>query len=135
MYSDRVQLQLDESSIQFLYDEDRIRRVLINLIQNAVQADPGANPVKVKAEKLDNKVRISVSDQGCGIPEENLSKIFEPHFSSKKEGMGLGLAITRLIIEEHEGTIQVRSKVNEGSEFVIELPIKQNLSDPETSSG
>jgi nitrogen fixation/metabolism regulation signal transduction histidine kinase len=124
MYSDRVEPQLDQSLIQFQFDEDRLRRVLINLIQNAIQADPLGHPVKVKTEYHDNKARILVSDQGTGIPEELISKIFEPHFSSKKEGMGLGLAITRLIIEEHQGTIQVKSKVNEGSEFVIELPIK-----------
>lgn len=123
MYSDRVHLQLDESLPQFSFDEDRIRRVLINLIQNAIQADPQGHPVEIKTNQMKDKVQISVSDRGSGIPEENLSKIFEPHFSSKTEGMGLGLAITRLIIEEHEGTIQVKSKVNEGSEFVIELPM------------
>lgn len=124
MYSGQLQLDLDGALPQFLFDEDRIRRVLINLIQNAIQADPKGHPVKVNTEYLENKIRISVSDQGSGIPEDNLSKIFEPHFSSKKEGMGLGLAITRLIIEEHGGTIQVHSRVNEGSQFVIELPIK-----------
>ncbi len=124
MYSGRLQLNLDKSLPQFLFDEDRLRRVLINLIQNAIQADPEGHPVNVKTEKLDNKVCITVSDQGTGIPEELLSKIFEPHFSSKRDGMGLGLAITRLIIEEHEGTIQVKSKVKEGSEFVIELPMR-----------
>lgn len=123
MFSNRIEMRLDEALIQFSFDEDRIRRVLINLIQNAIQADPQGHPVKVKTEYSDNRVRISVSDQGSGISEENLSKIFEPHFSSKKEGMGLGLAITRLIIEEHQGTIQVHSKINEGSEFVIELPV------------
>jgi nitrogen fixation/metabolism regulation signal transduction histidine kinase len=123
MFSDRVELHLDKSSTQFLFDEDRIRRVMINLIQNAIQADSQGNPVKLKTEYLDNKVRISVSDQGSGIPDEDLPKIFEPHFTSKKEGMGLGLAITRLIVEEHEGTIQVHSKVRGGSEFVIELPV------------
>jgi len=125
MYSGRLQLDLDASLPQFLFDEDRLRRVLINLIQNAIQADPGEHPVEVKTKYLDSKVQISVTDSGTGIPEELLSKIFEPHFSSKKDGMGLGLAITRLIVEEHEGAIRVHSKVNEGSEFVVELPMRQ----------
>lgn len=124
MYSGRLQPDLDSSLPQFLFDEDRLRRVLINLVQNAIQADPQGNPVKVKTKFIDNKARITVSDQGTGIPEELLSKIFEPHFSSKKDGMGLGLAITRLIVEEHEGTIRVNSNVGEGSEFVVELPVR-----------
>ena len=66
--------------------------------------------------------RIEISDTGSGIPSENLSKIFEPYFSTKETGTGLGLAIVQKIVEVHGGTIEVESKEGEGTKFTVKLP-------------
>ena len=125
LYGERIKLSLDESIPNFPFDHDRMRRVLINLIENALQADPRHQPVEICTETQENTVRLTVSDQGIGIAPEQLSRIFEPYFSTKKEGMGLGLAITRLIVEEHGGSITVESRINQGSTFIIELPARR----------
>ncbi len=130
LYSQRVQLVVTQPLPRFYFDHDGIRRVFINLIENALQADPGGHPILIETKILDNRVRISVQDRGTGIPAENRSKIFEPYFSTRKGGMGLGLAITRMIVEEHQGHIWVESQLNRGTTFFIELPL--NLSSKET---
>jgi two-component system, sporulation sensor kinase E len=67
-------------------------------------------------------VKIEVTDTGVGIKEQNISKIFEPYFSTKETGTGLGLAIVKKIVDDHNGTIDVTSKVNEGTIFTVRLP-------------
>jgi len=73
--------------------------------------------------KLFSDVDICISDTGCGIPEEILSKIFNPFFTSKSEGNGLGLAICKKIIQLHNGDIQIKTLVGKGSTFIINLPL------------
>lgn len=123
LYGERLILKLDENLVTFSFDPDRIRRILINLIENAVQADPADQPVQIESESTADNVKITVSDKGRGIAEEDMQNIFEPYFSTKKSGTGLGLAITRLIVEEHGGSISVRSQVEHGTEFTIVLPL------------
>lgn len=122
LYSEKLVLELDERLPELYFDPDRVRRALINLIENGLQADPAGRPVIVTTYSENHKVCIRVKDFGTGIPEALRSKIFEPSFSTKKEGMGLGLAITRLIVEEHGGKIQVDSRVGEGTSFTIKFP-------------
>jgi nitrogen fixation/metabolism regulation signal transduction histidine kinase len=139
LYSGRLQLELDEKIPDFSFDEDRLRRLLINLIENAIQADPGNQPVTIQTEKVKDRLVIKVQDRGQGIPVENIDKIFEPYFSTKKGSMGLGLAISRLIVEEHGGTIRVESEINKGSTFNIDLPVhnltNQNNQDNQGNHG
>lgn len=118
-------------------DEDQMRQVLSNLIINASQSMPGGGSISVNAENIevDSKsplplgegryVRISVEDQGTGIPQENLQKIFDPYFTTRTEGSGLGLATTYFIIKKHGGHITVESKVGAGTIFHIYLPAAQ----------
>ncbi|MFN2128609.1 MAG: sensor histidine kinase, partial [Anaerolineales bacterium] len=122
LYGDRLRLDLAADLPDFPFDWDRIRRVLINLIENAIQADPKDNPVQVRTSLLGNRITLMVEDKGAGIPPAELGKIFEPYFSTKSGGTGLGLAITRLIVEEHNGRISVNSTVGEGTRFRIEFP-------------
>lgn len=103
----------------------QINQVFVNLIMNAVQASkPGGNLI-VRTESPDTKVKISVIDHGCGIAPDVQKRIFEPGFTTKsgRIGMGMGLLICRQIIEDHGGSIQVRSVVDKGSEFTITLPV------------
>jgi signal transduction histidine kinase len=122
LYGDRLKLNLASDLPDFTFDRDRIRRVLINLIENAIQADPHDQPVQVSTSLSGNRIILIVEDKGTGIPLEQLGRIFEPYFSTKSGGTGLGLAITRLIVEEHNGKISVNSIVGEGTQFRIEFP-------------
>jgi signal transduction histidine kinase len=104
-------------------DSDQIGQVFINLILNAAQAmsDGGRLEIATKAE--DGFIVTEFKDNGCGIPEQNLDKIFEPLFTTKAKGIGLGLAVSKQLIEAQEGTIEVESQVGKGTTFRIRLPL------------
>ena len=123
LYGERIHLELAEGLPRFPFDRDRLRRVLINLIENAQQADAENQPITIRTIRDGEFVQLEVSDRGRGIAPEHLERIFEPYFSTRKEGMGLGLAITRLIVEEHNGSIRVESRPGEGTTFFIRLPL------------
>ena len=106
-------------------DKTLLRQALANLIQNSYEATEGQSErwVKIKVKKADDKVIIDIIDNGTGIPEEDLDKIFSPYFSKKVKGSGLGLSIAKEIIELHSGIIKA-VKSDKGAHFVIELPLK-----------
>ena len=116
-----IELELAENLPPLPIDEDRIRRVLINLIENALQADPGHHPITIRTRRREGRVEVEVEDRGSGMSVEVAEKIFQPYFTTKKKGVGLGLAITRKMVEEHGGRIAVHSTPGEGSRFVFEL--------------
>ncbi len=121
LYSQRpVELQLDTTLPKFNFDWEALRRVLINLIENAMQASATAT-ITLRTFHSPNEIAIAVEDTGPGIPPENLARIFEPYFSTKKSGIGLGLAIVKRIIEEHGGMISVQSEVGRGRRFVCKF--------------
>ena len=103
-------------------NSEKMRMVFVNLMRNACQAirDDGKITIEVRFK---NKIVITLEDNGCGIPHGNLDRVFEPFFTTKPHGLGLGLMNARNIVEEHNGTIQVNSKMGSGTTFVIELPI------------
>lgn len=105
---------------------DQLTQVFVNLLVNASQAIEEHGIVKVKTELNKEYVVISFYDNGSGIPEENLDKLFDPFFSTKEvgKGTGLGLSISHGIIEKHKGTIEVSSTLGEGTCFIIRLPVK-----------
>jgi PAS domain S-box-containing protein len=104
-------------------DEEKLKIAFLNIVVNATEAiSNGSGKVDIQlAEKTDNYV-VEISDNGCGIPSEILSKLFEPYFTSKRNGMGLGLASTLNIVQAHGGTIDVESEVNVGSKFIVSFP-------------
>jgi PAS domain S-box-containing protein len=118
-------LDLDKELRPLSYDERYIKQALLNLIKNALAAMDSGGRLTIKTEVAGNEVRILVSDTGIGIPEENLPKIFEPYFTTKETGSGLGLTLVFKIIREHRGEISVKSREGEGSSFLIVLPIPQ----------
>jgi PAS domain S-box-containing protein len=115
-------------------DESQMARVFSNLVINACQAMPAGGVIRINARNEDigkksglplgegRYVAISIEDQGIGIPEENLQKIFDPYFTTKQIGSGLGLAVTYSIVKNHRGHITVRSHVGQGSTFTVYLP-------------
>jgi PAS domain S-box-containing protein len=123
----KVKNQVDKSIPTIMADPDQLRQVFGNIILNAIQAMPGGGQliIKTKASRSDG-IAISIIDTGVGIPEENLEKIFEPLFTNKAKGIGLGMAITKTFVEGHGGSIEVRSKTGKGSTFTIKLPFSNN---------
>jgi two-component system sensor histidine kinase HydH len=105
-----------------LMDTDQITQVFLNILINAVEATPKGGKIFVKCEMDEpGRLRIAVEDTGEGIPKENIDKLFDPFFSTKKKGTGLGLAIVKSIIEAHDGEIDVESEPGRGTRFIITL--------------
>jgi two-component system, NtrC family, nitrogen regulation sensor histidine kinase NtrY len=114
---------LDSPAVTVVADSDQLRGVFINIIRNAIQAIEKTGTITIRSSKGGRMCQIIISDTGQGIPEELRSKIFEPNFSTKTEGMGIGLAIARRVIEDHGGTIICQSEQGRGTTFEIHLPI------------
>ena len=103
-------------------DRDLFEQCLLNLMINAEQAMPEGGTLTLIAQRDDGGVRLDVIDTGCGIPAEQLPKLFRPFHTTKTNGHGLGLAIARKIIAAHGGTIDVQSEPGRGTQFTIHLP-------------
>ena len=108
-----------------LVDPDQIRQVFLNVISNAVQAMPEGGRLEIKTGVKDDFAEIMLRDTGEGIPKEQLQNIFEPLFTKKAKGIGLGLSIVKGIVEGHKGTIEVESEVGKGTTFTIKLPLQR----------
>ena len=109
----------------FPFDRRYLKQALLNLVKNAAAAMPDGGSLRLTSEASAEEARISVADSGVGIPEDRLGKIFEPYYTTKENGTGLGLTLTYKIVKEHGGDITVTSKAGQGSTFVIALPIPQ----------
>ncbi len=107
-------------------DRDQIKRMMINLLENAVASIEGKGEVRIETvyDKGLDIVRIEISDTGCGISPEIRSRLFEPYFSTKKSGTGLGLAIVSRIVSDHNGYIRVQDNKPRGTKFIVELPVQ-----------
>ena len=116
-------IQVEDSLPLIPVDANQIEQVLINLIQNALDAMPGGGWLTILAQREDKFLVITITDTGCGIPDTVKNKIFDPLFTTKPKGIGLGLAISLNIIQRHEGFIDLKSKEGEGTSFTVKLPI------------
>ena len=165
----KIKLDLDPEVPETHFDEGQVRRALINLLKNAIEAiemrmrdlknqkvELFKKPVKdierehrrfpssesfvkmngftefegeilIRSYFKDKFLFVDFQDNGCGIPEEDLKKIFEPYYTTKFSGAGLGLMLVHQVIIEHKGTIQIQSKLNEGTVFTIALPLTKKL--------
>ena len=120
-----ITTKLDSEVPEMLLDFEKMRRVLINFFYNIRYSihEKGSGAIVITTQKTGEMVLLRFSDTGTGISEQALAKIFEPHFSTKKSGMGLGLAIVRNIVQEHGGSIRCNSELGRGATFDIELPM------------
>jgi signal transduction histidine kinase len=120
----QMTVQQDDSLRSVLADRESLRSVLTNLVINAVEAIDGeGGTVSIKLSNVeDNSIKVEISDTGCGISAQDISKVFEPYFSTKETGTGLGLAIVKKAIDDHGGSISVSSKEGSGTTFTIILP-------------
>lgn len=125
----RFEFHKDENLPEFKFDPDQIQRVLVNLIDNAASAVAKEQQPSVEIlTRYDNDlktVRLTVSDNGEGIPAANRNRIFEPYFSTKEGGTGLGLAIVKRIIEDHNGFIRAMANDPKGLKLLIEMPVNE----------
>ena len=115
----------DSRSDRVCLPEGELKQVLFNLIRNAIQASPPHGDVEVFAESRGEELSIVVKDEGCGIDAATMTHIFEPFFTTKsemKEGMGLGLSVSRNLVESMDGSLTVRSVVGQGSTFTVQVP-------------
>ena len=105
-------------------DKIYLSRIITNLVANARQAkhDDRDNIINLDVEQRQKRVIITVDDNGTGIPEELYDRIFEPNFTSKTSGTGLGLTMVRKMVEDYKGEISVKSELGKGSTFTISLP-------------
>ena len=120
-------LELDENVPEILIDERYMKQAMMNLVTNAKAAMPGGGVLTIATNCVENEIRISVCDTGIGIHKENIEKIFEPYFTTKETGTGLGLTQVYKIIKEHQGEITVDSEPGTGSDFRIILPMPQKM--------
>ena len=111
----------------FYVDHEQIEQVVLNLLINGIDATGSSGEVRVETRSRNGSVEISVSDTGCGVPDEEMEKILQPFYSTKETGTGLGLAISSRIVEAHRGKLHITSRVGEGSTFVVEIPSDLNI--------
>lgn len=122
----RIKVEIPATLPTVLADTDRLERVLMNLLSNALKYSPAGSEVLVRAWDAGPKVEVTIADQGEGIPEEDIPHIFDRFYRasnrSQAEGLGLGLYITKMLVEAHGGRVWVESKVGKGSTFWLSLP-------------
>jgi signal transduction histidine kinase len=123
--TDRVQMHFAPDLPPVLADSNRLERIAVNLISNALKYSPPEEPVCLAVERRDGEVAVSISDRGCGIAPDDLPHIFQRFYRAqtrKADSIGLGLYITCLLVEAHGGQIGVESAKGQGSTFTFTLP-------------
>jgi len=118
--------ELDSALPPIRADEELLRQAFLNILQNACQAMPVGGTVTISTAREGRElIRVSIADEGMGIPAENLEKIFKLYFTTKPDGSGIGLSIVYRIIQMHDGTIEARSENRQGTTMVVRLPVRQ----------
>lgn len=123
----RIEQSIDSDLPPLWVDQELMRNCILNFLNNAAQAmnDSGIIHLGAAVDERNHQVRLTFADQGSGIQEEDMAKIFQPYFTTKDVGIGLGLAITERIIKEHGGEITVASRPGEGTTFTVLLPLQR----------
>lgn len=125
IFSDEnIFIHASHDNIMMKIDKDYLARIIINLVTNASQAkaDNRKSVINVDIEKIEKRIKIIVNDNGVGISPDKLEKIFDPNFTSKNSGMGIGLTMVKRMVEDYNGTVTVVSEVDKGATFTISMP-------------
>lgn len=116
----RLRVNYPDFPCYIMAEKEKLKIALLNIIINAIEAiERPDGELSISIYHTENNYSLEISDNGCGIPQENLSKLFEPYFTSKRNGIGLGLASTLNILQAHNASIEVKSKINVGTSFII----------------
>jgi len=122
-----VELELEDENREVLVDGEMLKRVLINILSNAADAMPHGGTLRISSrfpvEGGKKVLRLEIADTGCGIKEEDLRYIYQPFFTTKQQGTGLGISICRKIIDAHKGEMKVKSELNKGTTVEIKIPV------------
>jgi signal transduction histidine kinase len=127
---DRITLQQINMQVRYanvpcyiMANKEKLRIAFLNIMINAIEAmEPGKGILTISVDATKSMCIVVIRDNGCGIPEENISRLFEPYFTSKRNGMGLGLAATLNILQSHRANIDVSSVLKQGTTFTISFP-------------
>ena len=122
-----LKLNLNESLPLAFFDAGQIKQSLINLIKNSMQAMSTGGELIIKTGEAQEGVWISLTDTGCGIPQEQIKQIFEPYYTTKEKGSGLGLMIVQRIVRDHDGRLELTSHGSKGATFRIWLPKEERM--------
>jgi two-component system, sporulation sensor kinase E len=123
LYNVQFVTEYDEQLPAIFCEPNQLKKVFINLIKNAIEVMPGGGKITIAIKKAVNKcINITIEDEGTGIPEEMIKRLGEPFYTTKDRGTGLGLMVSYRIIDEHKGTIKVKSEEGKGTIFQITLP-------------
>ncbi|MBI2830550.1 MAG: PAS domain S-box protein, partial [Chloroflexi bacterium] len=123
-----IKVALENSEgVEVLADETQLRMAVGNVLKNAIEAMGQDGNLTIKVFGADGCAEVSISDSGPGIAPENMSKIFQPLFTTKQGGVGFGLALVKTVVEKHGGKIEVRSEPGKGATFIIRLPLREVL--------
>ncbi len=125
----QVRKSLDPGVPEILLDPSLMQQAFMNLVTNAQEAMPDGGELIIKSRADGDWIVVDVIDTGTGIPTHQIERIFDLYFSTKEGGNGLGLARCRRIVQEHGGTIEVKSEVGRGSQFTVKLPVRRELPD------
>jgi two-component system sensor kinase FixL len=117
-------LEIDEKALLVSGDAERLKQVFLNLVKNSIEAMQSGGNLSIEAKLSGDQVKIIVTDDGCGIPQKDTEKIFSPFFTTKRHGTGLGLCVSKRIVEDHKGSsFIVESEEGKGTTFEISLPL------------
>ncbi|MCK4646771.1 MAG: 4Fe-4S binding protein [Candidatus Aminicenantes bacterium] len=124
-YNIEVKKKLDPSLPSTFADADLLKQAIFNIVLNGAQSMEGRGILTIKSQNINNgqEIIIEITDTGKGIPKENLSRLFDPFFTTREKGTGLGLAIVYTILSKHKGSIQVQSELNKRTTFTLRLPV------------
>jgi sensor domain CHASE-containing protein/nitrogen-specific signal transduction histidine kinase len=120
-------IDLTENEIEIAVDSDKMKRVFVNLINNAIEAMPKGGSLTIKSTRVADGVKITFSDTGCGMSKETLNKICTPLFTTKAKGMGFGLSISKRVVEAHGGSLSFESTVGKGTTTTVFIKTKPNV--------
>ncbi|HEX8128565.1 MAG TPA: ATP-binding protein [Pyrinomonadaceae bacterium] len=118
-------LELPDTEVIALLDETSITSALINLTLNSIQSMPSGGRLTVKTRRENGTSQLTIADTGCGMTEEQIEKVFEPFYTTKSQGLGLGMPYAKKVIEQHRGEIHIESRRDEGTQITIELPAEK----------
>jgi PAS domain S-box-containing protein len=120
----KLEVHYPDQGVMIMADAEKLKLALLNIVINAIEAmEEGKGLLNISLQLLLHTAVLKISDNGCGIPEENISRLFEPYFTQKRNGMGLGLAFTLNILQAHKATIDVNSGEQIGTTFTITFPL------------
>ena len=122
----KIEKYYEDGDVEIMMNPSMLKIAVLNLVNNAIEAmEEGCGVLKITTRRTDQDVQVFVADNGSGISGENMNKIFEPYFTGKKSGMGLGLASTLNIVQSHRGRIDVQSEEGTGTVFTLSFPLEQ----------